>query len=115
QVAHAQAGPPVHRFAGDVAAVEHDAAGVGRHQADDHVETGGLAGAVRAEQADDLAGVERQSEFAYHLALAVALAQALGDQHQLPSWSALAPLGRMRVRTWPPSSPPPCTRPVAML
>ena len=34
-------------------------AAVGRHQPDDHVEAGGLAGAVRAEQADDLAAGDR--------------------------------------------------------
>src|SRR5690606_14816560 len=62
-------------------AVEHDAAGVGRHQADDHVEAGGLARAVGAEQADDFAGVEGQAETAHHLARPVAPAQPFGHQH----------------------------------
>jgi hypothetical protein len=39
-----------------MAAVDADLAGVGAHQADDHVEGGGLAGTVGAEQADHLAG-----------------------------------------------------------
>src|SRR3546814_10448597 len=42
QVAHAQARAGVHRLGGDVATVEHDLALVGGHEADDHVETGGL-------------------------------------------------------------------------
>src|SRR3546814_3261655 len=81
QVAHAQARACVHRLGGDVAAVEHDLALVGRDQADDHVEAGGLAGAVGAEQADDFARVQGQAEVAHDLARAVALAQSLGDEH----------------------------------
>ncbi len=38
----------MHREVRDVAVVDGDVAFVGRHQADDHVEGGGLAGAVRA-------------------------------------------------------------------
>src|SRR5690606_6143921 len=57
------------------------AAGIGRHQADDHVEAGGLAGAVGAEQADDFAGIEGQAEIPHHLARPVALAQPFGDEH----------------------------------
>src|SRR5690606_23589666 len=121
QIADAAARALVHRFGGDVVAVEHDPALVGRDQADDHVEAGGLAGAVGAEQAHDLAGVEAQLEVAHDLALAVALAQAFGDQHQsFPS----SPASRSPVRlrgsncrvTRPPfSPPPPCTWPVRML
>ena len=58
QVAHAEAGPAVHRQRGDVLAVEQDLAVVGRDLAGGHAEAGGLAGAVGAEQADDLAGVD---------------------------------------------------------
>src|SRR3546814_2987236 len=54
-------------------------------QADDHVETGGLAGTVGAEQADHFAGIEGQAEVADDLARTIGLAQALGDQHQPPS------------------------------
>src|SRR3546814_8080104 len=81
QGAHAQARAGVHRLGGDVATVEHDLALVGGHEADDHVETGGLAGAVGPEQADDFAGVEGQAEIAHDLARAVALAQSLGYEH----------------------------------
>src|SRR5690606_29162190 len=81
QVADAALGADVHGLGGDVGAVEDDAPGVRRHQPDDHVEAGGLAGAVRAEQADDFAGVQAQAEVAHHLARAVALAQPFGDEH----------------------------------
>ncbi len=40
--------------------VDRDLAAVGAHQADDHVEAGRLAGAVRAEQADHLAALDRR-------------------------------------------------------
>ena len=45
-----------------VAAVVDDAAGVGPVEARDDVEGGRLAGPVRADQSDDLAGVERERE-----------------------------------------------------
>jgi hypothetical protein len=37
-------------------------AGVGGDQPEDHVQGGGLAGAVGAEQADDLAGADREAD-----------------------------------------------------
>ncbi len=55
QVADAQPGAAVHRQARDVVAVERDPPAIGRHQAGDHVEDGGLAGAVGSEQANRLA------------------------------------------------------------
>ena len=109
QVAQAQAGAFVHGQAGDVPAVERDAAGVGADQAHDHVKAGGLAGAVGAEQADDFAGAHFHREVVHHLARAVALGQAGCGEHQ----SAAAFLGRMRMDTRAPS-PPPSMRPVLM-
>ena len=50
---------PVDRQAGDVLALEADAPAGERHDAGDAVERRGLAGAVRAEQADHLAGRRR--------------------------------------------------------
>src|SRR3990172_2433499 len=47
QVGQTQTGAPVHWHSSDVAAVDEDPAAVHRYQPDDHVETGGLAGAVR--------------------------------------------------------------------
>src|SRR5690606_12384339 len=55
QVADAPACPFVHGQAGDVLAVQADAAGVGGDQAADHVEAGGLARTIGAKQTDDLA------------------------------------------------------------
>ena len=112
QVADAVLGARVHRFGGDVLAVEDDLAGIGRDQADDHVEARGLAGAVRAEQADDFAGVERQAEVADDLARAVGLAQPFRDQHQLPPRDARGAI-RICTRPWP--GPPLFTWPVFML
>ena len=48
--------PDVHRIGRHVMVVEQHAARVRPCQADDHAERRGLAGTVRAEQADDLAG-----------------------------------------------------------
>ena len=58
QVADAQAGAFVYGQVAQFLAVEHHAACVGGNQADYHVETGGLAGAVGAEQADDFAAFD---------------------------------------------------------
>ena len=48
----------VHSLRGDIDAVEGDATGGGWDEADDHVKRRGLAGAVGAEEADDFAGAE---------------------------------------------------------
>ena len=54
--AEAAAVPRAH--AGDVSAVEHDPAAAWRQHAGDHVEQGGLAGAVRSQNADDFARLD---------------------------------------------------------
>jgi hypothetical protein len=72
--AHARALVDGHR--GDDVAVDLDASGVRGHQADDHVETGGLAGAVGAEQADDFAADHGQGYVLHHGPAVVGLAQA---------------------------------------
>ena len=90
QIADSQARPPVHRQRGDVAAVEGDAAFVRRQQPGDHVETGGLAGAVRAEQPHHLAALQREADTADHRPVAVALAEI--DREQ-------AAAARSRART----------------
>jgi hypothetical protein len=70
----------VHRLVADVQVVDQYAALIGLDQADDHVEAGGLAGAVGAEQADDLAAVDGQADVAHDLAALVALGQVLSFQ-----------------------------------
>src|SRR3984957_9124997 len=65
--------------AGDVGAGEHDAAGVRREDAVDQVEQGRLAGAVRPDQAEDLALAHLEREVAHGLQAAEALAH-LGER-----------------------------------
>jgi hypothetical protein len=52
----------VHRQRRDIAIVEQDLAVLAGHQADDHVEGRGLAGAVRAQQPDDLAALDLERQ-----------------------------------------------------
>ena len=54
-----------------------DAARIGRRQADGHVESRGLAGAVRAEQADDFARLHLEADAAHNRAAAVRLREVL--------------------------------------
>src|SRR5690625_925701 len=73
QVADAVAGPAVQGQGGDVLAVDLHAAMLLPGQPDDHVETGGFAGAVGAEQADDLATVDLKGHVLHDLATAITL------------------------------------------
>ena len=57
---HAERGDRARALAGDVAALERDAAGVGLVEAGDHVEQRGLARAVRADDGEDAAPWERR-------------------------------------------------------
>ena len=65
----------IHGQMGDVLAVEEDLAVVGRDLAGGHAEAGGLAGAVGAEQADDLADIDLEIDAVHNLAPAVKLHQ----------------------------------------
>src|SRR5438309_9727492 len=56
QITHPEPRALVHWIIGDVGAGKNDAATVWPNESDNHVKGGRLAGAVRAEQADDLAG-----------------------------------------------------------
>src|SRR5690606_30935855 len=78
QIADAAPCPPVHGQMGDILAVDHDVAAVGPHQTDVHVETGGLAGAVGAEEPDHLAAVALQRDILDHAAGLVGLGQMAG-------------------------------------
>ena len=97
QIADAEPRAPVHRHRGDVEAVDLDRALVDRHQAGDHVETGRLAGAVGAEQADGLAGAHAERDAADDLAALVALGQAAGDQRSLELRRVDCDRGRRRA------------------
>ena len=63
--------PPVHRQLGDVLAVEIDEAAVGLHEPHDRIEAGRLAGAVRAQQPDDLASVDLEADVMEDRALVI--------------------------------------------
>ncbi len=80
QIADAQAGAAIHRQARDVGAVQADLPGVGPHQADDHIERGGLAGAVRAQQPDGLTALERDGDIPHHRPSLIGLADAARGQ-----------------------------------
>ena len=79
QVADAVASPLVHRQAREITAVERDGPGGRGHQPHDHVECGGLARAVAAEQPDDLARPNAQVYAVDHVAGAERLDQTGGD------------------------------------
>ena len=77
----AQPGDLVRRHAGDVLAVELDMAGAGARLAEDRHHQRRLAGAVGADQGDDLAGVDLEIDALQRLDLAVGGAQA-ADREQ---------------------------------
>ncbi len=70
----------VHRLVADIQVVNQYAALIGLYQADNHVKAGGLAGAGRTHQADDLTAVDRQADVTHDLAALVALGQMLSFQ-----------------------------------
>ena len=88
QVADAKTRALIHGEFGDVVAVELDMPAIGLDQPGDHVEHGGLAGAVGPEQSDGLAAPHVEARAAYHLAPAEAFLDAVGREigvaHRLP-------------------------------
>ena len=103
------------RGEGQILVAQGDPAGIAGHQADDHVERRGLAGAVRTQQADDLAGAHFQRQVLDDLAGTVALGQVSRAQHGLGHgfpWAELvragalpgALLGTMVMCTRPPGT-----------
>ena len=90
-----QAGDAVGAQAGDVVAVEEDAAGVERLEAGDQVEQRGLAGAVRADDAEDLALVHVEGDVGVGGKAAVALGHALDVEQQAHA----VPPPRRRMRS----------------
>lgn len=71
----------VHGLMTDVEVVDQHAALVGAYQADDHVEAGGLACAVGAEQANDLTAFDAQADVTHDLAALVTFRQVLGFEN----------------------------------
>src|SRR5688572_5181092 len=80
QVRDAKPRAAVDRQVGELHGIELDRPRVDRHQADDHVEAGGLAGAIGSEQADHLAARYLERHVLHYGARLVALAQALRAQ-----------------------------------
>src|SRR5262245_46238098 len=75
QITDAEPRAFVHRHVRDRFIFEFDDALIGFDQSNDHVEAGRLAGTVRAEQADDLAASNEQTDVGYRGALTVMLLQ----------------------------------------
>src|SRR3546814_16332014 len=74
KIADAESRAPVHRHVGDVVAIQGDPAVVGRNEAGDDIEAGGLSRAVGTEQADRLSALQGQSHTAQNRPLLEALA-----------------------------------------
>ena len=66
EVAHAEAGPGIHRQAGHLLLAEDDRTSVRTVQSDHHAEGRALPGTIGAEQADDLAGQHIHAETLHH-------------------------------------------------
>ena len=77
QVAHAEPRALEDGQVGHALAVKLDFSAIGRDQADHHVEGGGFACAVRAEQSDDLSALHFERDILHHGAQTVAFHQFL--------------------------------------
>jgi len=83
QVADAHLGAFVHGEVGDGGVIEGDFAGIWPDETDDHIEGGGFAGAIGAEEADNFAGAHGEGDILDDLALAVGFRETLcGENHQ---------------------------------
>ena len=93
EIPHALLGVAVHRHGGHVTILETDLAGLRRDHPDDHPEGRGLARAVAAEQADDLAGIDGEAHVVDDHALVVGFDQvADGKQGHGESISGQSPI-----------------------
>ena len=81
------------RLAGDVLSLEGDRAALRRQQAGDGVQRGGLAGAVRADERDDLALVYLEGNVTQRMNQAVVNVDVLDFEHchKLVSSSLIRP------------------------
>ncbi len=87
EVADAFSGPEVHREIGDVDAVKLNLAGIGVGQADNDVKSGGFAGPVGSEQANDLALSDLKANIINNLAALVGFRDlSCGESLHCRSW-----------------------------
>src|SRR5690606_84327 len=105
QVADPQTGAPIHRQVGDVHAIQTDRAVIGLEQPGDHIEAGGLAGAVGPEQSHRLAAPHLQVDVAQDQPRLEALAEAArleagGLGHQTRPRRRLAVVGERQIPMW---------------
>src|SRR5690554_887159 len=82
QVADTGAGTAMDGRARQVLFVDKDPALIGCHQTGDHIKAGGLAGAIGAQQTDNLTAVDLQRDIDHHLAALVALGEVLGFEYR---------------------------------
>jgi hypothetical protein len=96
QIRQAERGALVDRKKADGLAVQIDLARVERHQTHDHIERSGLAGAVRAEQADHFAALDVERHVFHYRARTIALLQIANYQRTAgPSRLAMGEGGRI--------------------
>ena len=89
QIAHAAvARPAIHRPARHVDVVENDLAGVGLDHAAGHAKAGGLAGAVGAEQSDDLSAIDLEIDAVDDAPPSVEFDQSVDFEHRHVSRSS---------------------------
>src|SRR3546814_8801458 len=98
KIADAESRAPVHRHVGDVVAIQGDPAVVGRNEAGDDIEAGGLSRAVGTEQADRLSALQGQSHTAQNRPLLEALADVVDRQTGVIGYQAWPALRCRRVR-----------------
>src|SRR5690242_8303250 len=80
QVTNAEPGPAVHRKIGYVAPIEVDRPGLGCDETGDNIKARGLSRAVRTQQADNLAALNRDADIAQDRASFEALAQTASEE-----------------------------------
>src|SRR3546814_13146402 len=97
KIADAESRAPVHRHVGDVVAIQGDPAVVGRNEAGDDIEAGGLSRAVGTEQADRLSALQGQSHTAQNRPLLEALADVFDRQTGLVGYQIGRAWGREKV------------------
>src|SRR6185437_16693348 len=94
---HARPRDPVGRLAGEVGAVEHDAARARAHHAHQRLQRRALAGAIASEQGDDLVRLDAQGDVEKDVGIAVVAVES-GDFEQAHGTTLRA--ARSGTSTW---------------